>query len=515
MTAPVEKPENVARVVPNAPWPVVKLGDVAKTSSGGTPKRTAPSYYGGGIPWVKSGELGDSTVYETSETISEAGLKNSSAKIFPKGTLCVALYGATVGKLGILGMDAATNQAVCGIFLPPHIDTRFVYRFLEHKRRDLIDMAKGGAQPNISQDIIRNLEIPLPPLPDQRRIVAEIEQQFTRLDAGVAALRRTQANLKRYRAAVLKAACEGRLVPTEAELAKTGNQIAKLETGEALLTRILTERKKQWSGKGTQEEPTAPDISILPPLPNNWVWANIGQLRVFSLYGPRFSSDDYAEDGYVILRTSDISESGKVDTTKAPRLRLSQDEFERYRAKRGDLLVTRTGSLGTLAIFDDDVEAIPGAYLIQFRLATEPITTRYLFYLNGDLKVSAHFADSDLVAEGMVFGNNVSHAKEFKADAKGFELLLRALSVDGPDFPAHRVLQLSVVIFFNFLREISNRGSESHPAPSDRIVAVTKEFFGNEAGDVMERSFANPALVSEFEKMVGNETIAELLRRRS
>ncbi len=220
MTTAAKLPQ-VGRVVPNAPWPVVRLGDVAETSSGGTPKRTSSAYYGGGIPWVKSGELGDSTVYETSETISKAGLEGSSAKIFPKGTLCVALYGATVGKLGILGVDAATNQAVCGIFLPAEIDTRFAYRFLESKRRQLVESAKGGAQPNISQEIIRNLQFPLPPLTEQRRIVAEIEKQFTRLDAGIAALRRTQANLKRYRAAVLKAACESRLIPTGSKFALT------------------------------------------------------------------------------------------------------------------------------------------------------------------------------------------------------------------------------------------------------------------------------------------------------
>lgn len=227
MSILAERGSKVGRVVPNAPWPVVRLGDVAKTSSGGTPKRTAPGYYGGGIPWVKSGELGDSTVYETSETISNAGLEGSSAKIFPKGTLCVALYGATVGKLGILGIDAATNQAVCGIFLPAEIDTRFAYRFLESKRRQLLESAKGGAQPNISQGIIRDLQFPLPHLDAQRRIVAEIEKQFTRLDTGVAALCRTQANLKRYRTAVLKNAIGtrgARLIPL-VELAEAGAKV--------------------------------------------------------------------------------------------------------------------------------------------------------------------------------------------------------------------------------------------------------------------------------------------------
>ena len=191
-------------------WVWKTIGEIAKTSSGGTPSRGRSDFYGGSIPWVKSGELGDRVVYETSERITVIGLNSSSAKIFPKGTLCIALYGATVGKLGILGMDAATNQAVCGIFLPESMDVWYLFRYLESKRRDLIEMGKGGAQPNISQEIVRQTKIPIPPLPEQRRIVAEIEKQFTRLEAGVGALRRVQANLKRYRAAVLKAACEGK-----------------------------------------------------------------------------------------------------------------------------------------------------------------------------------------------------------------------------------------------------------------------------------------------------------------
>ena len=291
MSALAEHDSKVERVARSATWPLVRLGDVAKTGSGGTPKRTSPAYYGGGIPWVKSGELGDSTVYETQETISKAGLDESSAKLFPKGTLCVALYGATVGKLGILGVAAATNQAVCGIFLPPEIDTRFAYRFLESKRRELVGMGKGGAQSNISQEIIRDLKFPLAPLAEQQRIVAEIEKQFTRLEAGVAALRRVQANLKRYRAAVLKAACEGRLVPTEAELNKSGSGVPPLglgkkrqdaastfETGEALLARILTERRQNWQGRGQYKEPATPDTNKLTPLPAGWAWAMLDAL---------------------------------------------------------------------------------------------------------------------------------------------------------------------------------------------------------------------------------------------
>ena len=106
--------------------------------------------------------------------------------------------------------------------------------------------------------------------------MAEIEKQFTRLDAGVAALRRVQANLKRYRAAVLKAACEGKLVPTEAELSRQlKTQNSKFETGAQLLTRILTARRKHSTGRGKYKEPSAPGLSSLPKLPNGWTWLTV------------------------------------------------------------------------------------------------------------------------------------------------------------------------------------------------------------------------------------------------
>src|SRR5437879_5732453 len=115
-------------------------------------------------------------------------------------------------------------------------------------------------------------------------------------------------------------------------------------------------------------------------LPPGWAWTNLNLLKLFSLYGPRFSSESYRTSGYFVLRTSDISESGKVDTQSAPRLPLSDHDFAKYKLCPGDLLITRTGSLGTLAVFDDSIEAIAGAYLIQFRLVAPFVTSRYIFY---------------------------------------------------------------------------------------------------------------------------------------
>lgn len=108
-------------------WEREALGQICSTSSGGTPNRKNKTFYVNGvIPWVKSGELRNNTIYFSEELITEEALKNSSAKVFPKGTLLIAMYGATIGKLAFLGIDAATNQAVCGIFKNPKVLFLFV-----------------------------------------------------------------------------------------------------------------------------------------------------------------------------------------------------------------------------------------------------------------------------------------------------------------------------------------------------------------------------------------------------
>ncbi|MEG3985972.1 restriction endonuclease subunit S [Microcoleus sp. S28C3] len=141
---------------------LLPLSEVVNTSSGGTPSRTNQSYYGGQIPWLKSGEMNDSLITKSEEFITEAGLNNSSAKIFPKGTLLVAMYGATAGKTGILDIDASTNQAVCAV-IPKDKNTNrdFLFWFFRANRFYYINISRGGAQPNISQKVIKDTKFPI------------------------------------------------------------------------------------------------------------------------------------------------------------------------------------------------------------------------------------------------------------------------------------------------------------------------------------------------------------------
>jgi type I restriction enzyme M protein len=157
-------------------FPLVKIEEVCSTSSGGTPLSGKTEYYEGGtISWLRSGEVAQGEVFRSELFITAEGLKNSSAKMFAPNTVLVAMYGATAGEVGILRFEAATNQAVCGITPDERLRPDFLYLILKCNKPALIRLAGGGAQPNISQKIIREFQIPLPPLEVQKEIVAEIE----------------------------------------------------------------------------------------------------------------------------------------------------------------------------------------------------------------------------------------------------------------------------------------------------------------------------------------------------
>ena len=191
------------------------LRSIFKTSSGGTPSRRHVEYYEGNIPWVKSGELNYNTIIDTEEHLSQTALDNSSAKLFPKGSLLIALYGATIGRLAFLGVPAATNQAVCCIFPNEQYDMQFLYYFLQHKQKYLIFQSKGGAQKNISQEILKELPIPTIDLPEQKGIVKKIETAFAFADKAQVAITDALEQAKQLKQSILKRAFEGKLVPQD------------------------------------------------------------------------------------------------------------------------------------------------------------------------------------------------------------------------------------------------------------------------------------------------------------
>ncbi|OKY74529.1 MAG: hypothetical protein BM485_11790 [Desulfobulbaceae bacterium DB1] len=244
------------------------------------------------------------------------------------------------------------------------IDARYIYYYVSSKNfRGEAERYMTGAvgQRRVTTPYLKECEIPLPPPEQQKRIVAEIEKQFSRLDEAVTNLKRVKANLKRYKAAVLKAAVEGRLVETEAELAAQGRASAAegrtpgaaarrqgrdLETGEHLLQRILETRRSQWQGKGKYKEPAPPDTSDLPELPEGWVWATVEQLIAHLTDGDH-QPPPQTDQGIPFIVIGNVR-SGKIDFSNTRHV--AEDYYQSLdpnrQPKQGDLLYTLVGSYG-------------------------------------------------------------------------------------------------------------------------------------------------------------------------
>ena len=167
--------------IPNN-WAWTTLGAIGKWQSGGTPSRMHKEYYGGHIPWLKTGDLNDGIITEIPERITELGIENSSAKLNPVGSILIAMYGATIGKVGILGIPATTNQACCACVDYNGIIQKYLFYFLLSHKEEFIALGGGGAQPNISKEIITKTPIPIPPMEEQLRIVEKIEKLYSQLD---------------------------------------------------------------------------------------------------------------------------------------------------------------------------------------------------------------------------------------------------------------------------------------------------------------------------------------------
>jgi type I restriction enzyme S subunit len=174
-------------------WELYELSKIAKITSGGTPSRKISKYYSGNYLWVKSGELEDNYISDTEEKITEEAIENSSAKIFPVNTILIALYGATVGKTAILLEKATTNQAVCAI-LPNQekFNSEYVRFYLITIRDKLLSQRYGGAQPNISQTIIKNTIVPLPILLEQKKIVYVLSKIQQAIETQEQIIKKTQ-----------------------------------------------------------------------------------------------------------------------------------------------------------------------------------------------------------------------------------------------------------------------------------------------------------------------------------
>lgn len=214
-------------------WAWTTLGEIGNWQSGATPSRLRKDYYGGNIPWLKTGDLNDGYISDIPEYITETALKETSVKLNPKDSVLIAMYGATIGKVGILSFPATTNQACCACtdYL---VKKMYLFYFLLANRENFIAMGGGGAQPNISKEKIVSTLIPLPPMQEQIRIVEGIEHWFSLVDCIEGNKDNLQKTIKEAKSKILTLAIHGKLVPQDptdepaAELLKRINPKAEI-----------------------------------------------------------------------------------------------------------------------------------------------------------------------------------------------------------------------------------------------------------------------------------------------
>ena len=236
-------------------WVWTTLGNIGTWQAGGTPNRSNKEYYGGNIPWLKTGDLNDSFIISIPESITEEAVSKSSAKLNPKGSVLMAMYGATIGKLGILTFPAATNQACCACIQYDAVVQMYLFYYLMSQRSSFIEKGGGGAQPNISKEIIINTAIPVPPLSEQSRIVSQIDYWFSIIEKIESAKVNLKTCIDQTKNKILTLAIHGKLVP----------QDPNDEPAIELLKRV-------------NPNFTPCDNAHYPQLPKSWCLASLGDL---------------------------------------------------------------------------------------------------------------------------------------------------------------------------------------------------------------------------------------------
>ena len=317
--------ENEPFEVPES-WVWTTLGEVGTWQSGGTPSRSNKTYYGGNIPWLKTGDLNDGLISDIPESITEEAVANSSAKINPTGSVLIAMYGATIGKLGILTFPATTNQACCACIEFNAIIQLYLFYFLLSQRNEFIAKGGGGAQPNISKEIIVNTFIPLPPLSEQQRIVMEIEKWFALIDQIEQSKVNLQTIIKQAKSKILDLAIHGKLA----------QQDPNDEPAIELLKRINPDFTPCDNGH----------------YPVGWINVILGDIFYHNT-GKALNSSN--KEGVLrnYLTTSNVYWN-QFDLSLVKQMPFRDNELEKCTAQKGDLLVCEGGDIGRSAIWNFD-----------------------------------------------------------------------------------------------------------------------------------------------------------------
>ena len=348
-------------------WEWTRMGNIGDWGAGATPSKSNPDYYGGNVLWLRTGELNNSVVYDTEIKVTEKALKECSLRLNQIGDVMIAMYGATIGKVAIVGKELTTNQACCAC-TPYGIYNYFLFYFLMESQTDFVKKGEGGAQPNISREKLVSHLMPVPPIQEQYRIVEKIKTLLPLIDKyNDAQIQQNKLNSEiedSLRKSILQEAIQGKLVP---QIAEEGTAQELLEQIKAEKQKLVKEGKlkksalavstifrgddnKYWEKKGTTCECIDEDIPF--DIPKSWAWArletilNTGSAR-------RVHAKDWRQAGIPFYRAREIgklADEGFVDNELYIDLSLYEDFSSSGVPLPNDLMITAVGTLGKVYI---------------------------------------------------------------------------------------------------------------------------------------------------------------------
>ncbi|MEL4392126.1 restriction endonuclease subunit S [Shewanella algae] len=320
-------------MVPNG-WKLSTIEEISSVSSGGTPSRKNSSYWNGNIPWVTTAEVQFKIIEDTAEKITEEGLANSSAKLFPVDTILMAMYGQgkTRGQVAKLGIEASTNQACAAIILKSEYYVDYYYQFLISQYKNIREMSNSGGQENLSGGIVKSIQVPVPPLSEQKKIA----QILSTWDKAITTTEQLLANSQQQK--------------------------------KALMQQLLTGKKRLLDKNGVR-------------FSGDWNALNLGEILSKVSNGVTYDAKNV--EGLPVTRIETIS-TGKVNFNKvgfAP----DEENTRRFKLHQGDILYSHINSLehiGRVAYFNDARPLYHGMNLLLLRTG-EKHDSLYIYYLLG------------------------------------------------------------------------------------------------------------------------------------
>lgn len=371
-------------------WSWIRLNQLGDWGAGATPNRKRSDYYGGGIPWFKSGELTSDIISISEESVTDLALEECSLRLNRPGDVLIAMYGATIGKTSILAVEATTNQAVCACTPFAGASNRYLLMALKAMRPLFVGQGAGGAQPNISREKIIATAFALPPESEQHRIVAKVDElmalcdrleadtyaaieahrllvtellatltasrdagelaeNWARIETHFDTLFVTEDSVDQLKQTILQLAVSGRLVP----------QDPKDEPASELISRIRAEKSKRVADGNSKKSRYSKMDNLLADefeIPENWVWTTFAELATKITDGAHHTPT-YVDEGIPFLSVKDMS-GGKLDFSDT-RFVLEEEHLQLYsrcNPEMGDLLITKVGTTGVPVIVDTEQE---------------------------------------------------------------------------------------------------------------------------------------------------------------